>query len=315
MGKESDAMMEYLKNNERFADLFNGSYFQGNQVIKAEELQEGSEVYKEDAGEKSTTRTRDVKKRLKSGGNLKVLAIENQNLTDYAIPWRHMNYDVLEYGRQIKEIKKKNKDNKKLHTSSERMCGLIETDRLAPAFTLCLYHGEDKWRGPRSLKDMMDFGEDKELWEQVFSDYQMKLICLNEMDDFSQFHSSLKQLFQLLAFRKDKKKLKELLEEDASYQDMDEETADVVSTLMGVEKEMAKKDNGEDGYNMCTAIREMLEESRLEGRQEGRQEGRWEERGEIVRNMLNNGLTCEKVAELTGIALAVVKRHDVMRNM
>ncbi len=303
MGKESDAMMEYLKDNERFADLFNGSYFLGNPVIKAEELQEGSEVYREAAGGKSTTRTRDVKKYLKSGGSLKVLAIENQNLTDYTMPWRHMNYDVLEYGRQIKEIKKKNKDNKKLHIPAERLSGLTEKDRLVPTFTLCLYHGEDKWHGPRSLKDMIDFGEDGELWKQLFSDYQMKLICLNEMDDFSQFHSSLKQLFQLLAFRRDKKKLKQLLEEDASYQDMDEETADVVSTLMGVEKEMAKKDNGEEGYNMCTAIKEMLEDSRLEGRQEGR----WEERGEIVRNMLNNGLTCEKVAELTGIALAVVK--------
>ena len=30
MGRESDAMMEYLKDNERFADVFNGGLFEGH---------------------------------------------------------------------------------------------------------------------------------------------------------------------------------------------------------------------------------------------------------------------------------------------
>lgn len=44
MGKENDVMMEYLQDNQRFADLFNGSFFQGKEVVKPEELTEASEV-------------------------------------------------------------------------------------------------------------------------------------------------------------------------------------------------------------------------------------------------------------------------------
>ena len=33
MGKENDVVLEYLDGNEYFADLFNGSYFDGDPVI------------------------------------------------------------------------------------------------------------------------------------------------------------------------------------------------------------------------------------------------------------------------------------------
>ena len=48
--------------------------------------------------------------------------------------------------------------------------------------TLCLYHGEEKWDGPRSLKDMMDFGADgkRQKWEDYFADYPMRIVCADE---------------------------------------------------------------------------------------------------------------------------------------
>ena len=45
MGNESNIMCGYLSDNQRFADLFNGGFFKGQPVIKAEELREASEVY------------------------------------------------------------------------------------------------------------------------------------------------------------------------------------------------------------------------------------------------------------------------------
>ncbi|MBQ8230621.1 MAG: hypothetical protein IJZ34_01620, partial [Lachnospiraceae bacterium] len=78
-------MMDYLKDNDRFADVFNGGCFDGKKVVKPEELEEGSEVYKEVRGKKTIPRTRDLKKRLKSGRKLKILAIENQADIDYTM--------------------------------------------------------------------------------------------------------------------------------------------------------------------------------------------------------------------------------------
>ena len=40
MGKENDVVLEYLDGNEYFADPFNGSYFDGDPVVTAKELEE-----------------------------------------------------------------------------------------------------------------------------------------------------------------------------------------------------------------------------------------------------------------------------------
>ena len=45
MGKLNTAMRAFLCDRERFADLFNGVFFQGKPVIRAERLQEASETY------------------------------------------------------------------------------------------------------------------------------------------------------------------------------------------------------------------------------------------------------------------------------
>ena len=63
-----------------------------------------------------------------------MLAVEDQNLVDYTMPWRNMNYDALEYKKQIKVIKRHNQEQKQLMTPAEKMCGLRKEDRLNPAY-------------------------------------------------------------------------------------------------------------------------------------------------------------------------------------
>lgn len=145
-------------------------------------------------------------------------------------------------------------------------------DRLAPVYTLCLYHGVERWDGPRCLKDMMDFGPEStdtsgETWEKYFADYPMRLICVNDFADYTGFKTSLKAVFALLPFRRNRKGLKKMLEENPEYQKMDEETARTVSVLMGIKDFTEKQEQykEEEGYNMCQAIQEMIEEGRMEG--------------------------------------------------
>ena len=312
MGEVNDVLMDYLRDNVRFADLFNGALFGGERVIKADELFEGSEVSVEglsregigdsgpgfgggrkslgggkegsgrnskSSGSRTTLRTRDIKKWMRSGCELRILAAENQSQVDYALHWRGMNYDDLQYGEQVRRLRRENKREKRLESSAERMCGLRREDRLVPVFTLCLYHGEEPWDGPRSLKDMMDFGQDGEKWEKLFSDYRIHLVCLNEMKDFDCFKSPLKDLFGLIPYRKDKKRLREYISGNAAYRFLDEETARAASVLIGMKNFEGRKEKYQEreGYNMCTAWRELLEDSRKEGKEEGREEGREEE--------------------------------------
>lgn len=83
--------------------------------------------------------------------------------------------------------------------------------------------------------------EDSE-WEQIFTDYPMHLICANEPMDYTGLRTSLGTLFALLPLRKDKARLKKLINENPVYQKLDEDTAKTASILMGVKLFMEDKE-------------------------------------------------------------------------
>ena len=258
-------------------------------------LTEASEVYHmppDRRRQKKRQGIRDIKKRLDSGVCLKILAVEAQNDVNYIMPWRIMEYDCMEYGKQIRRIQNANKEAGEYADAGERLCGFRREDRLVPVYTLCLYHGAERWDGPRCLKDMADFGAGDPGWEQCFSDYPMRLICANEPMDCTAFRTSLGVLFELLPLRGDKARLKKLMDENPIYQKLDEDTAETAGILMGVNifMKQKKKYKNEEGYNMCQAIREMMEDSRTEGWEAGEKVGR--ETGEKIgeKNGLEAGI-------------------------
>lgn len=136
---------------------------------------------------------------------------------------------------------------------------------------------------------MMDFGEDKDEMSCLFADYPLHILCVNEEQDFSMFHTELRQLFQAMQYRRDKKGLLQLLENNEEYQHLDLDTLEAMSVLMVIPriweergKYMSEKE--EEG-NMCQAIRELMEDARSEGIEQGMEQ--------IILNMHNNGFTVE----------------------
>ena len=286
MGQTNAKWKHYCSNKKRFADLFNGTYFKGKNVIRAEELQEGSEVYCEPEAyrnwnEKEKTqyveRIRDVKMLNGNGRIFRVLAVENQQAVDYSMPFRCMQYDTLQYQSQLDEIRSRNEVEDNYQNAAERLCRIKKKDRLWPVYTLCLYLGEDKWDGPRSLRDMMQFEEEDELRE-YFADYPFRLYCLNEEQDYSVFHTELRKVFELLSFRKDKKGMLGKLRETPEYQKLDSESLEILAELLKIptvwknRQKYLVKNAGEEEYDMCQAIEELIEDGRNEGRIEGKQE-------------------------------------------
>ncbi len=333
MGQKNHVMNHYFRNKERFADLFNGVYFQGDKVINSEDLTEISGVYEEtedsllweqqmeewnDLDKESLTpplrklRSRDIEMCLSTGEVFRLLAIENQKNVNYIMPFRCMQYDTLEYSRQIADLQAKNSKAHDYETGDEWLCRVKKTDRLTPVYTLCVYHGEDDWDGPRSLKDMMDFGEDSDGMSRYFADYPLHLYCINEQEAFDTFHTEIKELFQLMKFRKDKKRLQQEMEGNPKYQRMDIESLEVLSVMLNapkIWKERGKYMNTEherEECNMCQALREWIEEERslgwaegaAKGKAEGKVEGKAEELRLIVTNMLRRGMSDEDIMAL-----------------
>lgn len=278
MGEISTVVNNYVRDKRRFADVFNGFCFDGETVIQPEDLEDTSEQYMLQTDAESerevTERIRDVKMRLKSGGELRLLAIENQSFVDYTMPFRCMEYDCLEYGRQLKGMAVENKKQKKLHGVNEWLSGIQKKERLIPNYTICVYHGEDVWDGPRSLREMMDFGKDADGISSLFADYSMKLFCINEYENFDMFHTELREVFAALNCRGDKDGLQKLMEENEAYHHLDRDSVHALAVLLRQpqiweerEKYMNKDGNGEE-YDMCLALRELKEEGRAEGRAE-----------------------------------------------
>ena len=317
MGKISSTINHYLSDNRRFADLFNGICFQGESVVRAEDLSDTSQVYygisgtadknpaARQTGESEThpkrrDRTRDICKQLKGGGTLLILAVENQEKVDYTMPYRCMEYDVMEYGKQLDILRKRNQQEHPKNIT-EKISGIKKTGRLAPVYTICLYHGVEAWDGPRTLGDMMDFGDKDDGFRKIFKDYPMQLYCLNEEQDLRMFHTEVGLLFQALQYRRDRVGLKKLMEQDERYKYIDADTLETMTVMLdlpAIWKErknyMEKNEENEEEYDMCQAIREWAEEERSIGREEGRKEGQqtgiMEGKRSIVRNMIKRGM-------------------------
>ena len=176
MGKISNSINHYLSDNRRFADLFNGICFHGEMIIREEDLSENTQVYygvegtvnrnpgvhRTGIGERypeRRNRTRDICKRLKSGGALRILAVENQEKVDYTMPYRCMEYDVMEYRRQLDILRKRNQHEHPKNIT-EKIGGIKKTDRLVPVYTICLYHGVE------TLETMSVMLEQPSLWNE-----------------------------------------------------------------------------------------------------------------------------------------------------
>lgn len=103
--KPDTILKNYWNDNEQFADLFNAVLFEGNPIIKPNELKESDTEastiihYKEYA--ESIQLTRDIIKIQKTssvyGVQFVLLGLENQEHVHYAMPLRVMGYDYSTY--------------------------------------------------------------------------------------------------------------------------------------------------------------------------------------------------------------------------
>lgn len=330
MGKTDHIMYRYMHNRERFADLFNGILFQGKNIIFPDQLTETSGKYTA-VSHRSVKRThkrrisglsRDITMLLQSGGVLRILAAENQNHVDYSMPLRCMEYDVLEYRRQLDELKSSNRSLKRYVTQEEYLCGIKSGDRLTPVYTICLYHGETVWDGPRTLADMMNFQDKSDIFRPLFADYPFRLFCVNAQSDFDMFHTELRLLFPVLNQRGNPDGLQYLLSENPAYKHLSADTLEALAILLGMpqiwKRRTEYKNQDKEDYNMCYAVQKWHEQDIALGRAEGialgrregialgrdegialgRDEGSLDKTKQIVTNMLKRGFSDEDIASM-----------------
>ncbi len=270
--QKDEVLRCYLSDNARYADLMNGMIFEGRNVVQPEDLRPlDSRV----EGENST-RYHDLIRRSCFGVNFAVVGVENQEEVHYLMPLRCAEYDVLEYRRQAKEIRQRIGQNDPVPlTSAEYLSKFRRSDRLHPCVTLVLFYGED-WDGSRELYGLMDFTDLPPEFRSLVNNYHMNLLEVRKLSGTDMFHTDLKQVLDFIRCSKDKKKLRELVEQEEAYRHMDKEAYDVAMTFTHSKELKAYRDKAEnqEDLDMCQAITEMLADEREEGRSEGIELGR-----------------------------------------
>ena len=180
MGQKNNALCSCLSDPVIFADFINGSIHNGEKVVSPGQLSDRETVtcQKERTGHlppqkpQYVERRRDVLKAVFHDDCYIVIGIEAQDRVDYAMPALCMEYDVMEYKRQLKELKNNRKE--KL-PGEEFFSGMAKDEKLNPVTTIVFYHGEEPYDGCANLHDMLELDKENKrinvlrlnVWSQI----------------------------------------------------------------------------------------------------------------------------------------------------
>lgn len=187
--RNDEIFKSFWNQNDRFASLLNTVLFEGNHMIRAEELsdlndEETPNVSVETPGERNT-----VVKKTGHGAEFVLTGIED--LRD--IPLQLLYQDSLGYLKECQEILKGRDENK--DDMDEVLDALHEEDRLKPIINLVLYYGKDPWNGATSLKEM--FSHVPERIRKAFPDYRINLIQARDAERYHFDNKDLQDVFTM----------------------------------------------------------------------------------------------------------------------
>lgn len=265
MGKSNIAVKQWLRNKERFADLFNGMVFNGKSIVLPEELEEvdgESDIIITDKRntEKGIQKYRDITMRWKQGAELAILACENQNKVHYAMPVRMMLYDGLSYTEQVRQIWK-NRNFKIKLTEEEYLSGFCKEDKLCPVISLIFYYGLTEWDGSEDLYGMFHQGklfQEQEIFQEYVPNYSLNIIDAGNIEHIERFRTDLQLIFGMLQYKNEVDKLHNYVNEHKNYfENVDLETYQAARELLHSEKKLKgliKKEKGKESVDMCKAL-------------------------------------------------------------
>ena len=147
---------------------------------------------------------------------------------------------------------------------------MTKDDKFMPVITLVVYCGRRRpWDGVRCLHELLEINEDM---KEFVTNYKLNLYDCHEHDTFDEYHTGLRQLFEVVRYGNDKEELKRIMEENKeAYSRMDSETKELLEVVarIKVKEEDKVMRNEEETYDLCKAFVDM----KLEGVEEGRKEG------------------------------------------
>ena len=286
-GKKDLSEKVLARHNDVFADIVNVLLFDGENVVKEDELTDAlpQAIYKA-AGIKSTER--DVAKFWRNNElKISLFGLENQTDTDANMPLRMAAYDGVSYREQLKD----------------------EKPRPYPVISLVLYFGTDKpWDKAKTLAERIDV--DQRL-KPYFNDYKMNLFELAYLDeetaqkftsDFRYVVDYCRQMQQTGDYEP---------KDDGGTLKHEEEILTLLSIMNGDDRfEEHYYEVQDKGVSTMTGLWDkIVNKGRVEGMAEGMTKGKLENKIEIAINLLKLGKNAiEDIAAVTNLSVSEVQK-------
>lgn len=337
-GKGQDVALKLMfRSNDNFAEVFNRTVTKDipipPELLREKDTDEVSLVTLRKGSCITLQQFRDVVKGLEEEATLVIFGIENQTHVHYAMPYRVLELELLNYGRQISMIQERHKVRRKSFgsmeedlsiekgasvennispeenntpekgTSAEYLGGFYKTDRLVPVVCLVIYYGEEEWDGPTSMAEM--FVESP--WAVYASPHPIYLLDVRHMSDDSinEYSDALRPFFGFLKYEHRAELEQFIADNEEQFSNLPENTVRALAEITRSEelvkiREEYLTDKG--GVNMCLGIQLMVEK----GKKEGIEEGEMIKANEMAKKMIQSGEPGGKIVLYTGLEREVV---------
>ena len=329
MKKDSVTTLLFQANNENFAELFNRTLLADEPVVP-EEL--GEENIKEtaylrvtkEAGGTTLVQYRDVAKGVRNERIFAVLGIENQSEIDYAMPFRVLELDFVNYARQMQIIRERHEAEWKAEegcrrrppgvTAGEYLGRFLRTDRIVRCVTLVVYWGEEPWDGPMRLSDLFETETEAPCAVQV--DMNLLDVCRMSDEEICSYTGELRTVFGFRKYAENKERLGRFIAVNREHFSNVSETAMNALEELTHSPELKKIKTSEyltaeGGYNMCRGIQGMIQDGKMDGIREGIRvgmiEGEAKAKKEMARALAGMGMSAEKIAEAAKVSISLVR--------
>ena len=307
---------EYLQDPGRFADLLNAEWFQGKQVLGPEHIREkkgrSARIHRKAGRIRTAETTEDVAKEIVLGGRTIWVMVEAQCDTHFAMPVRIANEESMRYQEQWRNIRNQHRESKDLK-GTEYLSGFGKSDRLIPVVTLVLHLGGKPWEGAGSLKELMDLDGWPGEVRGMVEDQRLHLIDVRRYPHPEVFRTDLCCVFGFLKNSGQKDALKKFVDcHQEAFSHLREDAYDFITVMAGDRELLQLKEKSKIGkgeYDMCQAIREMIQEGYQEGHQQGILQGEITGRQNGIRLMRQiyrlqaSGADRREIAKACGIRL------------
>ena len=286
---EKDITEKHLEAyNDVFADIVNVLLFNGNQLMKEQDLESAAKDTMFKADGKIHQQERDVSKFWKNGEvRISILGFENQTIQDTDMPLRVISYDGASYKQQLLDKKVKQR---------------------YPVATLVLYFGiEDKWTAPKHLLDCFKVPE---ALKPFVNDYKINVFNIAWLSDetIEMFQSDFKivaKYFQTLRLKKDY----EGSNEEIRHVDALLKMLSVLTGDKAIEEIYNESNQNKGGVTMGGFVETIMNKGRDEGRKEGLNEGVLAGKAEVINNLIESKAgSLEQIAAWVKLPVKEVKK-------